>query len=181
MQTTIPKRKNIRKRDYDYSQNGAYFVTICINNTQHQLCQIVTATCAEGKTALPCVRFTALGEIVDAVIRGSNCEGISILKYVIMPDHVHLIVAINATENRSLAECEDDNRRFLLQSFVRSMKAYASKQCGFSPWQKSFHDRIIRNEREYQTIWRYIDENPSRLVEDQCRKAEENNNANCES
>jgi len=46
------------------------------------------------------------------------------------------------------------------------MKGYVTKQIGFSLWQLRFYDEIIINEEAYRNIWRYIDENPTKLEED---------------
>ena len=49
---------------------------------------------------------------------------------------------------------------------IKQTKEYVTKQIGYTVWQKSFYDRIIRNEDEHRTRWRYIDENPARWTED---------------
>jgi len=54
-----------------------------------------------------------------------------------------------------------------LSTVINQCKGYISKQAGFSLWQKLFHDHIIRDEDDYQTKWRYIDENPARWAEDE--------------
>lgn len=71
-----------------------------------------------------------------------------------MPNHIHLIVLITASN--------DGRTQFAptVSRMVKQFKGAVSKEIGHSIWQKSFHDRIIRNEAEYQKIWRYIEENP---------------------
>lgn len=54
-----------------------------------------------------------------------------------------------------------------ISTVINQMKGYATKQIGFSLWQKLFHDHIIRNEQEYEKIWAYIDTNPLKW-EDTC-------------
>ena len=54
----------------------------------------------------------------------------------------------------------------IIGNIVRGYKSGVSRNIGFSLWQRSFHDHIIRNETEYQRIWQYIDENPARWPED---------------
>ena len=49
---------------------------------------------------------------------------------------------------------------------VKHMKAYVTKMIGYSIWQKSYHDHIIRNEADYPRIWNYIDTNPEKWRED---------------
>ncbi len=53
-----------------------------------------------------------------------------------------------------------------LSHILNQMKGFVSKRSGFSVWQKSFHDHIIRNESDYLKIWEYIDTNPSKWEED---------------
>lgn len=53
-----------------------------------------------------------------------------------------------------------------ISTVINQMKGYTTKQIGFPIWQKSFHDRIIRDVAEYRRAWQYIDENPARWDED---------------
>ena len=50
-----------------------------------------------------------------------------------------------------------------LSAIIGSMKRWVSKQIGYSIWQKSFYDSIIRDEQMYQEVWKYIDDNPVKL------------------
>ena len=83
----LPKRKPTRLKDYDYSSEGTYFVTICTKDKQKILCDIV----GEGLCALPSINLTPIGEIVKQSIEyiDNNYDCISVDKYVIMPNHVH--------------------------------------------------------------------------------------------
>ncbi len=79
---------------------------------------------------------------------------ISVDKYCIMPDHIHMIVHIHADENgRQIAAPT-------LSTVVGHLKRYVTKQLGVSIWQKSFMERVIRNEKGYEEVWQYIDNNP---------------------
>jgi len=53
-----------------------------------------------------------------------------------------------------------------VSSIVRYIKSYVTKQTGFSLWQRSFHDHIIRNEENYRKIAEYIENNPTNWEED---------------
>ena len=53
-----------------------------------------------------------------------------------------------------------------ISTVVRLMKGTASKQAGFSLWQKGFHDHVIRNDKDYQEVWNYIEGNPGKWAED---------------
>lgn len=54
-----------------------------------------------------------------------------------------------------------------ISHIIQQFKGYITKQTGKSIWQKSFYDHVIRDETDYQMIWRYIDENPIRWEEDE--------------
>ena len=54
-----------------------------------------------------------------------------------------------------------------IPNIVRSLKIIVTKQIGFSIWQRGYHDHIIRDEKDYQTRWNYIDNNSARWVNDQ--------------
>ena len=87
------KRKPTRLKGYDYSQNGVYFVTVCTYKKQKLLSEIV----GEGLCALPSVKLTEVGLIVDNYIKyiQNNLDGITVDNYIIMPNHIHLLVAID--------------------------------------------------------------------------------------
>ena len=71
-----------------------------------------------------------------------------------MPDHIHMILFISS----------DDGGRTQfaprLSRIIKQFKGSITKQIGISIWQKSFNDRIIRNEKSYREIREYIDDNP---------------------
>ena len=167
-----PKRKPNRLKNYDYSQNGAYFVTICAKNRME-----IFATIDVGAVALdrplpppvaPTVHLTELGKCVEETINIANDNdknGIKINNYVIMPNHIHLIIVI-CSETGGPEVLRSNRGRSPLQFMVRNIKSYVSKWAGFGVWQKSFHDHIIRNEEEYYRIDEYIENNPAGWVDD---------------
>gem|GEM_PF-47239 len=178
-------RKNIRLKEYDYSRAGYYFITICVKDGHEMLGSIAVG----AATCRPYVKLSDIGKTVKDSIE--NIHGIylhvSVDKYVIMPNHVHMILRVAATgDGRQIAAIGDgrqvaaigDGRQVAaptaISTVIGNMKRYVSMQCGFSIWQKSFHDHIIRNEADYRRIWRYIDENPARWTEDKYYVRENN-------
>lgn len=154
----FPKRKKIRLKGYDYSQNGVYFVTVCAKDRMNLFGQIIVGATAPGR---PSVSLSALGECIDETIKNVNVTAENDAKidaYVVMPNHMHLIVTICSNAG--------DRGRSPLPIVVRNIKSYVSKWAGFSPWQKTFHDHIIRDEQDYQKIWQYIETNPLVWEED---------------
>lgn len=88
-----------------------------------------------------------------------------------MPNHVHILMEIVADGGRAMlaptlsgaaSQCGGDvrNATSTLSNIVRQYKGYVTKKIGFSPWQKSFHDHIVRNRDEYLKIFEYIKTNP---------------------
>lgn len=154
----LPKRKNIRLHNYNYSYNGAYFITICTKNKENLLWKNVGANCVRPLDQLP---LSKIGIVIENEIYKLNTvyENIKVDKYQIMPNHIHLIIFIY----------EDSNGRTqfapTISRIIKQFKGSITKQIGFSIWQKSFYDRIIRNEKEYPEVWNYIHNNPLKYLE----------------
>ena len=152
----FPKRKPLRLNGYDYSQDGYYFITICTKDKQKLLCDIV----GEGLCALPTIRLTPIGKKVDnaIVFINNQYENVSVDKYVIMPNHVHLILEIKAGG--------DGTPTLRVYDVIGRLKSFSDKHYEGTLWQRSFYDHIIRGEMDYLEIWNYIDENPAKWKED---------------
>ncbi len=154
----LPKRKKMRLQGYDYSRAGAYFVTICTKNRQELLWDVGARIARPFFQPQPLSNY---GHIIDDAIQNIalHYEMVNVDKYAIMPNHVHIILAICDNHGRAM-------RAPTVSTIINQMKGYSTKQIGISIWQKLFHDHIIRNEQEYQRIWRYIDENPVKWEDD---------------
>ena len=159
-----PQRRANRLRAYDYSAPGAYFITIC---TEGRKCILSDITVGEG-LAPPEPRLTTIGQLVEGQILDLHHRytSVSIDKYTIMPNHIHLLMSLSQTEDTGGASPSPT-----VADAVRTMKSITSRMCssqfGMKPlWQRSYHDHVIRNERDYLEIWQYIDENPARWAED---------------
>jgi putative transposase len=154
-----PKRKANRLDGYDYSQNGAYFITICINERKQLLWEKVRANFVrpDGNP-----QFSNIGLIIDNEINRLSIiyKNVSIDKYVIMPNHIHLIIVLQDESGWRPKVAPTISR------IVKQFKGTISKKIGSGIWQKSFHDHIIRNYDEYKKIWQYIDENQLKWQED---------------
>ena len=152
---SLPARKKNRLSAYDYSSVGAYFVTICISDWQPVLWDNpdCVVTCADD------IRLNHVGQTIQSAI----CEipirypHIQVDKYCIMPDHIHLLLMFLPDENGRKAAAPT------LSGVVGQFKRWVSMQLGFSIWQKSFYDRVVRDEAAYREVWQYIDENPIKM------------------
>ena len=97
----LPDRKKNRLENYDYSQNGAYFITICTRDRKKILSEIVGADTIRPYEII----LSQYGKIVDKAINNiaNIYENISVDKYVIMPDHVHMILRITNNGGRMVS------------------------------------------------------------------------------
>jgi len=169
-----PKRKTIRLKDYDYNSPGAYFITICTKNREEMLSEIIVGT---GVLGGPHNNLTEYGNIADRYIINMNnfYNNISVDKYVIMPNHIHLLIRIiEDKKNETKHNCGKNGpprtsvptRDSVISRFVSTFKRFCNKEVGENIWQYRSHDHIIRNEKEYQKIWEYIETNPLKWEED---------------
>jgi len=159
---TLPKRRKNRLEAYDYSRNGVYFVTICTRNMQRVLGEVFVGRDDPGT---PQVRLSKYGEVVRDNIERIEAyyEHISVDKHVVMPNHVHIILAISDPGG---GVPRSSRPTAAVPSVIAAFKKFTAKGIGKNIWQTSFHDRIIRTRDEYLRIWQYIDENPAKWEED---------------
>lgn len=168
---TLFKRKyrieTARLRGWDYGGAGWYFVTICTRNRQTFF----------GAVENGVVRLSPTGEIARdywAHIPQHTMANAAIDAFVVMPNHIHGIVAILDPVATAPAARDPDNptarispRAGSLGSIIRSYKSAVSYWChhngyaGFG-WQERFYDHIIRNERALRIVRRYIARNPAK-------------------
>ncbi len=167
----MSNRKSIRLPDYNYSQAGEYFITICVKNKSYRLGSI-----SDQKNTL-----SKEGEIVDKWIKELpiKYEGIIIEHYIIMPNHIHFIIEIREhtilSENNNFLSRENDNyenwrinrKNMLLPKIINYLKSNSAREINRSIsseephfWQANYYEHVIRNEKSYQKIAAYIENNP---------------------
>ena len=154
----LPKRKQNRLTEYDYSTPNAYFITICTENRRNLFWKDI-GTVIDRPENVP---LTNLGIIARQSVMNipKHYPTISVDRFVVMPNHVHLLLQIHTnTDGRPMAAPT-------ISTGINQFKGIVSKKAGFSVWQKGFHDHVIRNEKDYLEIWNYIDGNPSKWAED---------------
>lgn len=139
------ERKSPRIPGYDYSNCNYYFITVCTHEKK----------CIFGKPN----QLNLYGKIAESCILkiAKIYPGIAVDKFVIMPNHVHMIFSVEP--------CGKQNGRIDLTHVIGQYKMSVTKKIhemepSIAVWQRSFHDHIIRNQRSYEKIWEYIDNNP---------------------
>ena len=154
----LPKRKQNRLPAYDYSDANAYFVTVCTEGRKNLFWTNVGATNGRPQD----ISLSEQGRIVDEHIRQipNHYPAVSVDCYVIMPNHIHLLLQIHSTA---------DGRPMVaptISTVINQMKGVISKNIGFPVWQKGFYDHVIRGEADYQETWQYIVGNPGKWADD---------------
>lgn len=175
-----PRRKSIRLAEYDYSREGAYFVTICTHGRK----------CLFGEVSNGRVGLNELGRVAAEEIERTEIlrPGVVIDTYVVMPNHVHLIVVLcgeNGDYPDTAHRVPTGGRAFgrpqagSLPAIIGAVKSAVTRRIGLMPghgggpvWQGRYYEHIIRNGASYEDIRRYILENP------RCWPQDENNPEN---
>ncbi|MBR3815751.1 MAG: hypothetical protein IKJ27_03375 [Clostridia bacterium] len=174
----LPERKPTRLKNYDYSSAGAYFITICTEGRKKILSEIYVGT---GVLDGPRINLTDYGKIAEKYIKNINAfyDNLSVINYIIMPNHIHLLVEIKKTEKCMKNICGQRNKseengpsgtpvptNSAIARFVSTFKRFCNKEYGKNIWQYRSNDHIIRNETEYEKIWNYIEHNADKWEED---------------
>ena len=154
---TIESRKTNRLKEWDYSSPGIYFITICTQNRANYFGHIVGG----GDFDAPQIILSPWGEIAQKHLLSQNNSGVVLDKFVIMPNHIHLLIKI---EDGTSPAPSPTNA--IIPSTISLFKRKVNHEIGRNIFQRSFHDHIIRNEHDYKEIWEYIDSNPARWASD---------------
>ncbi len=167
MDRKLPNRKSIRLSNWDYRNNAAYFITICTKNRMHYF----------GKIENQKMVYTPIGAIANVLwyeIKNRN-KNVELGEYVIMPDHMHgILILQNNPTGTGHALSEKDapigKNRFQnigknsVSSIIGGYKSAVTKHANrlgleFA-WQTRFYERIIKHEKAYENITKYIYNNP---------------------
>ena len=165
----LPNRKPNRLKQYDYTGNGAYFITICTQNRAEILSEIIVG---RGLAPAEC-KLSEYGKIAEQELLNleKRYAGVKIDKYVIMPNHIHAIISINNDLTAGASP------RPTLSDIICTFKSITTRLCnkrhkGNKIFQTSFYDHIIRGQEDFKEIWEYIDGNPQKWREDRFYKGE---------
>jgi len=178
-----PNRRSIRLRGYDYSQEGLYFITICVQNRECLFGEIVVGAgfARPDEIARPEMQLNEYGNIVENEWKNLQIKypNIDLHEYIVMPNHIHGILQIvtpfvaAVTMGDTIGgqtpplRCADKNVRPYIPTLgnvIAYFKYQTTKQIDLPTklWQRNYHEHIIRNENSYQTISEYIINNPAK-------------------
>ena len=151
MKTEYPNRKLNRLKEFNYASANSYYITVCTaNRAKIFWINDITST-------LSPIGIVAEEEILSLDRRFQLAI---VDHYVIMPDHIHLIITLYDPQPGTDAKTPN------VKNLIGSLKASITKRLGNgSIWQKSFYDHVIRNDKDYEDIWNYISMNPIRYLD----------------
>lgn len=154
-------RKPNRLENYDYGQAGCYFVTLCTHNRAH-LFQMESLV-GNGLCAVPHIPNQIVHRWI--VETQKKFDNITVDKYVIMPDHLHLIVNIKERHaGRSLQDVMRYFKTMTTNEYIRGVKTGVLSPFNQKLWQKSYYDHVIRNQQDYNEVWEYMEYNPAKWL-----------------
>ncbi len=192
MEEKLPSRKINRSKHSSYSHNGEYFITICTKDRKPIFGRIAKTSMddplivgdgvlyANPETRstrfgnpynVPKTELSAIGKITEKYINqiGNFYKEVKITKYVIMPDHIHLLLKVQKDEidfiypgGTSRTPSPTNYRsNAIIPRFVSTLKRFCNKEIGYNVFQRSYYDHIIRDEDDLSNAWGYIINNPS--------------------
>ncbi len=158
-------RKKTRLEGADYNSNKVVFLTICTKDRRCILSKIVGTGVLDG----PKIELTQYGKIADKYINQLNSfyDNISLENYVIMPNHIHMLLWIKENENGPSGTPVPTIQNTIPSRFVSTFKRFCNKECGENIWQYRSYDHIIRNTKDCEEHIKYIYENPMKWYYDE--------------
>ncbi len=158
----MEQRRTNRIPEYDYSTNGAYFVTICTQGRKPVLSEIVGDGFPVPKP---------IGNIAEEIIRQipDKYPLVSVDKYVIMPDHIHLLFRFDWDGGTGNPSPTLGNVIGWYKYQTTRLINLRMNTPGARHFQRSYYDHVVRNQQDYNQVWEYIENNPRKW---QMRQAE---------
>ena len=168
-------RRNNRLKDYDYTSNGYYFITVCVENHQQ-----IFGTIGNNQ-----MQLNDAGNMINTILNQipENYAGIDLDEHIVMPNHIHGImnIAVGARSPRPGSPRPDNNkiigrgnRAPTIGNIIAYFKYQTTNQINESQntpgkkiWQRNYHDRIIRNDESLNNIRDYIINNPKTWEKDE--------------
>ncbi len=165
----VPERRITRLKEYDYNQTGVYFLTICTLEKRCLLSRVVGTGVLDG-LQLELTRFGKIAEKHLCAMR-EFYDHITIDDYVIMPNHIHLLLRIKDTTHRERESGPSGTpvptvQNSVISRFVSTFKRFCNKEYGENIWQYRSYDHIIRDQTDYDVHRQYIAENPFKWKQD---------------
>ncbi len=157
---SFKNRKSIRLATYNYRKNGSYFITICIQNRENRLGEIIDERMILNHAGLMVNQW--LGYLTE------HFSNISINHKIIMPNHIHFILDIEYFNQNTatIATMIQWFKTMTTNQYIRGVKENIYPPFNKKIWQRNYYEHIIRNENSFSKIEQYIQNNPRSWTED---------------
>ncbi|MBI4931246.1 MAG: transposase [Bacteroidetes bacterium] len=177
----IHNRKSFRLKGYDYSQEGLYFITICIKDRECLFGRIVGTSHAMSNKKMV---LSEIGKIADEywLAIPKHFPNVVLHEHIIMPNHIHGIIEISfvpvVVGTRHVVSLPEPTQRQFskpiagsISVMVQQYKSSVTRWCNKNDvkhfeWQSRFHEHIIRNQKSFERISNYIANNPENWEKD---------------
>jgi len=178
-------RKHIRLRNYDYSRQNAYFITICTKERKSFFCKNVPVHIPVWD---PATMLSPPGQIAEQMILEipQRFPHVFLDEYTVMPNHVHCILVLDYTNaNVATANSQQTAEQLIEPRFnefgnpvkgsvsviINQFKGVVKKWCNnnnhsYFNWQSRFHDHVIRDVESHEKIRQYIINNARNWCDD---------------
>jgi REP element-mobilizing transposase RayT len=175
MNHNLPNRKDLRIKNYDYFQAGYYFVTICTEGKRHLLGDVVDGY----------MKLNNVGQMIEKWVEKLHNQygNIELDEFVIMPNHIHLIVVIVGDDPCVVPPVTNSNagthtgvplhtviqwfKTMSTNEYIKGVKSGEYPTFDKRIWQRNYYEHVIRNDKELNEIREYIVNNPLKWELDQ--------------
>ena len=152
------ERKQLRLKNWNYGNNGTYFITICVKDRKHLF----------GPVGADSISAQMINRTFNEVIE--KYSNVYCSKYVIIPNHFHAIIHIERADMESaptVSKVIQEFKRYSTIEYIKLVKQNILPAFEKQLWQRSYYDHIIRNQQDYEDAWNYIEGNPTKWHEDE--------------
>lgn len=175
----VKREKHFRLVGYDYSSKGMYFVTIVSQDRIHYFGEVENGKMVLNKIGEMVQNYwLMIGRFIGSFPEESAPVGIPIKgipteyfnkseilldQFIIMPNHIHGIIIFEKSNNLSLGEIIGAFKSLTTNEYIKQVKENNWPRFENKFWQSRFYDRIIRTDREFSNIQKYIINNPKNI------------------
>ncbi len=162
-------RHSLRMEGYDYSIAGVYFITTVTYQR----------SCIFGDIESGEMKLNVFGQIIKQTWEwlSNHFTYVELDTYIVMPNHFHGIIKIMELDDSSRGGSRPAPTKIkALGQLIGAFKTVSAKKInqirdtsGSPVWQRNYHDHIIRTQKEYESIWNYIEANPANWMDDQLK------------
>jgi REP element-mobilizing transposase RayT len=168
---SIHHRRSIRLKGYDYSLEGAYYVTVCTRNM----------SCLFGKITDKEMRLNDAGKMIRSVWRElpKRFPNIDLDEFIVMPNHIHAVFIINQQDTcvcphvrpkgtfpGTVGRILQAYKSITTDKYIAGVKQWSWKRFRDKLWQRNYWEHIIRDIDDYNNICEYIYNNPANWYKD---------------